>query len=91
MPRGSWIWGPGGGLLLELAGVLGLIPETLPTGGSATAGQAEEPDLEAAIAARRQAKAERDFATADRIRDELRARGIELIDRPGGVTEWIRS
>ena len=80
-----------GALLLELAGVLGLIPETLPTGGSATAGQAEEPDLEAAIAARRQAKAERDFATADRIRDELRARGIELIDRPGGLTDWIRS
>lgn len=80
-----------GALLLELAGVLGLIPETLPTGGSATAGQAEEPDVEAAIAARRQAKAERDFATADRIRDELRARGIELIDRPGGFTDWIRS
>jgi len=80
-----------GALLLELAGVLGLIPETLPTGGSATAGQAEEPDVEAAIAARRQAKAERDFAAADRIRDELRARGIELIDRPGGITDWIRS
>jgi len=80
-----------GALLLELAGVLGLIPETLPKGGSATPGQAEEPDVEAAIAARRQAKAERDFATADRIRDELRARGIELIDRPGGVTDWIRA
>jgi len=27
---------------------------------------------------------------ADRIRDEFRARGIELIDRPGGHTDWIQ-
>jgi cysteinyl-tRNA synthetase len=80
-----------GALLLELADVLGLIPETAPSSGPAAAGQADAADVEAAIASRRQAKAERDFATADRIRDELRARGIELIDRPGGITDWIRA
>jgi cysteinyl-tRNA synthetase len=42
------------------------------------------------IERRKAAKAVRDFATADRIRDELRSQGIELIDRPGGSTEWLR-
>ena len=46
--------------------------------------------IEAAIEARRAAKAAKDYAEADRIRDELTAQGIELIDKPGGVTEWIR-
>jgi len=73
-------------LLTELAGVLGLAAET-----------AKEPSKEAAdgaaiqerIEARRAAKAARDFASADRIRTELAAEGIELIDRPGGVTDWV--
>ena len=47
-------------------------------------------DIRALIERRKAAKAVRDFATADRIRDELRSQGIELIDRPGGSTEWLR-
>ena len=47
--------------------------------------------IDAAIAARKAAKAAKDFAEADRIRDELAAQGVELIDKPGGVTEWIRA
>jgi len=45
----------------------------------------------ARIEERRQAKAERRYADADAIRDELRRDGIELIDRPGGITDWVRS
>ena len=39
------------------------------------------------IANRTQAKANKDWATADAIRDELKAKGVTLIDTPQGV-EW---
>ena len=46
-----------------------------------------DPEIDALVAQRTAAKKARDFATADRIRDELKAMGVEIIDTPQG-TKW---
>ena len=80
-----------GQLLLELAGVLGLQSETeAKTSSSSTSPGPSDAEIQAQIDQRQAAKAAKDFPAADGIRDGLRAQGIELIDRPGGITEWLR-
>ena len=46
-----------------------------------------DPEIDALVAQRTAAKKAKDFGTADRIRDELKARGIEIIDTPQGA-KW---
>ena len=55
----------------------------------AAAEEEHDPEIEALLAARASAKKEKNFAEADRIRDELKARGIEIIDTPQGP-KWRR-
>jgi cysteinyl-tRNA synthetase len=78
-----------GQLLLELAGVLGLQSETEAKTSSTSHGPSDA-EIQAQIDQRQAAKAAKDFPAADGIRNGLRAQGIELIDRPGGITEWLR-
>jgi cysteinyl-tRNA synthetase len=47
------------------------------------------PEIERFIEERQSARRRRDFASADRIRDELSARGVLLEDGPDG-TRWKR-
>ncbi|MBQ9229475.1 MAG: cysteine--tRNA ligase [Eubacterium sp.] len=46
-------------------------------------------EIEAMIAQRQEARKNKDWATADKIRDDLKARGIILKDTPQGVTWTI--
>jgi cysteinyl-tRNA synthetase len=76
-------------LLRGLGGVLGLLqqpPEAYLQGGPGL----DDATILARIAARAAAKAQRDFALADRIRLELAAQGIELKDSASGTT-WVRA
>ena len=59
----------------------------LPSG---TAEQVTEQEIDQMIQKRAAAKAARDFAGADEVRAQLKALGIELEDKPGGVTQWRR-
>ena len=46
-----------------------------------------DPEIDAMVAARTEAKKAKNFAEADRIRDQLKAMGVELMDTPQGV-KW---
>ena len=67
----------------ELTGVLGLLYNRKKKDDL-------DSEIEALIAARTAARKERNWAEADRIRDELKAKGIVLEDTPQGV-KWSRA
>ena len=58
------------------------------SGGITIQGEGD-PAIDALVLQRAQAKKAKDFAAADRIREELKQQGIEITDVPGGAV-WKR-
>ncbi len=81
------------GELKELSKVLGILqdnPENfLQAGGFAPEGALDELEIEPLIEQRSQAKQNKDWALADKIRDDLKQRGVVLEDVATG-TNWRR-
>lgn len=78
------------GELKRLAGVLGLlqqVPQTFLKGAQQQIALSDA-EIEAKIAQRHEAKANKDFAQADAIRDQLASMGIILKDSREGTT-WV--
>ena len=76
-----------------LANVIGLLerePKQFLQAGGTEDGLSDD-DVHALIAARAQAKQEKNFSESDRIRADLLSKGIVLEDKPGGLTEWRRA
>ena len=67
-------------VLMELTTVLGLLQQD-----PEEAAEEIEPEVQALIDERQAARKAKDFARADEIRDQLKARGITLKDTPQGV------
>ncbi|MCQ9378675.1 cysteine--tRNA ligase [Methyloversatilis sp. XJ19-49] len=80
------------GELRALAGVLGLLERSAEEflQGRAQAGGLDDVQIDALIEQRIAAKKARDFATADRVRDELKQQGVILEDSAAGTT-WRRA
>ena len=58
---------------------------------AAPVAQLSESEIEALIAQRAAAKSAKKFAEADQIRATLKSAGVELEDKPGGLTQWRRA
>ena len=82
-PRGREALAEAAKVFDELCGVLGILYNRGKKGSL-------DEEIEGLIARRQQARKEKDFALADKIRDDLKARGIVLEDTPQGV-KWHTS
>ncbi len=75
--------------LIALAAILGL-HATPAIQANATPNGLTDAAIMDLIEQRSAAKASKNFAESDRLRDALKAQGITLIDQPGGKTAWHR-
>jgi len=72
-------------LLQEADDVLGVLQLDESGGGGE-----DDAEIDALVAARQAARESKDWAEADRVRDELSARGVIVEDTSDGGTSWFR-
>jgi cysteinyl-tRNA synthetase len=88
--------------LREMGGTLGLLQQgpdvylkrARPSAPGESAGaeaRLSDAEIDALIAARQAARAAKNFAESDRLRDQLTANGVILEDKAGGVSQWRRA
>lgn len=79
--------------LVHLATILGFeakLEEQTDGLSDCPSGRLGDREIEDLVRQRIEARKNKNYAEGDRIRDELQAQGITLIDKPGGVTIWNR-
>ncbi|PKM11682.1 MAG: cysteine--tRNA ligase [Gammaproteobacteria bacterium HGW-Gammaproteobacteria-3] len=79
--------------LTALGGLLGILqddPENFLKAGDSREDRLSAEAIETQIQARITAKKNKDWASADKIRDDLKQLGVVLEDVPGGGTNWRR-
>ncbi len=74
--------------LIHLAAILGFTAQ--PESENNYRDRLSDTAIDDLVQQRLNARKNKDYAQGDRIRDELQAQGITLIDKPGGVTTWNR-
>ena len=77
--------------LLEIAGSLGLLSLTPVKFLGVESSGSDDGTIQNLIDQRVQARSERDWKRADRIREELASMGVEIEDRPDGTTTWRKA
>lgn len=75
---------------LTLSGILG-IQSSFKLAKSIERNEIEDARIEILISQRNMARASRNWAESDLLRDELKAQGILLEDHPDGTTTWRRA
>ena len=75
--------------LLSAGQFLGLLGPDLDWWQPKKANSEATARIKTLLEARRQAKADRDYAKADTVRAQLAAAGIEIVDKPGGLSEAV--
>ena len=77
--------------LLEIAGSLGLLSLTPVRFLGVESSDSDDGTIQNLIDQRVQARSEREWKRADRIREELSSMGVEIEDRPDGTTTWRKA
>lgn len=77
--------------LRSAGNLMGLLKGDAQTWFKGGAADDDVANIERAVADRVAARERHDYLMADRIRNELKDRGIELEDRPDGTTDWRKA